>query len=142
MRPLLLPLLMLTSAALVSGCCPLRGTVVADAPVSETPDEAPAAAATVADAAAFMTEFEAERRRLLAERERADWIRSTNITHDTQLLAERGEVALMAFMTSSVDEARAFADLPLEGELARKMKLLRLSQTIAAPADAADSESP
>ena len=136
-RPWTALLLLAAAAAPGSGCCPLRGTLAADAPPVDATAATSAPTVTAADAAAFMTRFEAERRRLLAERERADWIRSTHITADTQLLAERAEVALMAFMTESVDEARAFADLPLDGALARKMKLLRLSQTIAAPADPA-----
>ena len=124
----------------VSGCCGLA----AQAPTE--PDPAPEAAGaqseepTLAAAADFMQRFEAERRRLLVERERADWMRSTNITHDTELLASRAEVALMELMTRATDEARRFAGLPLEGELARKMDLLRLSQVIPAPADPAHRE--
>lgn len=94
-----------------------------------------AAAQTKADAETWMKAFETERRHLLAQRERADWIKSNFITHDTEHVANLAEEELMAFMSVRVMETQKFRNLKLDGPLARKFALLKLSSNVPSPAD-------
>ena len=94
-----------------------------------------AAGPTVEEASAFMDEVETERRRLLALRERAGYVRATNITYDTEQIAAETSVAMMEFMAGAIRRVKRFNDLVLDGVLARKMRLLRTSQTLPAPDD-------
>ena len=99
-----------------------------------------AARTSTLDAARFVRDFEKDRRVLLARRERADWMRSTHITFDTERLLAQAEEALMAFMSQKVAQARALAKQTLDGPLARKVKLLFVSMTIPAPSDPTQRE--
>ncbi len=93
--------------------------------------------ATIADATSWMAGFEKERRTLLAKRERADWVRSNFITHDTEAMVAAVEEELSAFMSAKVEEVKRFVGLKASGDLARKLKLVRLSSTVPAPSDGA-----
>ena len=68
---------------------------------------------------------------------RADWVQSTYITTDTQAIAAEASEALIGANTRFAKEAARFKDAQLPPELARKIKLLRLSMPVPAPADPA-----
>ena len=91
-------------------------------------------AQTKSEAEKWMKDFESERRRLLAKRERADWIKQNFITHDTELLANKAEEELMAFMSTRVNESKRFAAVKLPAVLDRKFKMVKLSATVPSPA--------
>ncbi len=93
-------------------------------------------APTVAQAAAFMDELEAELLDLWVLKERTDWVKATFITHDTDLLAARANEAVMAFVSRKAEEAKRFEGLALDETLRRKFKLLKLSLSLPAPSDA------
>jgi len=91
----------------------------------------------VAEARSWLAETEAELLRLWIRQERIAWVKATYIIHDTELLSSEADADLMAFVGGKAAEARRFADLKLPPTEARKLELLRLTQTLPAPADAA-----
>jgi peptidyl-dipeptidase A len=103
---------------------------------------APAAgkAATVAEAKAFLDEAEAKLLALATDAGRAAWVQSTHITDDTEILAAQANERSIAATVAYAKKATRFDGLKLPDELARKMKLLKLSLTLAAPSDPKESE--
>ena len=106
------------------------------APVVGAPPASPAAP-TVDDARAFLAQVNDDLRTLWVERDRAGWVSQTYITDDTEALAASGEEATAEYVTKKVHESHRFDALALPANLARQMKLLRLSQTVPAPSDPA-----
>ncbi|HKY33610.1 MAG TPA: M2 family metallopeptidase [Candidatus Polarisedimenticolia bacterium] len=101
------------------------------------PAEAAAAPPTVQEARAFIEETERRLTELTIAASRAQWVQSTYITHDTEILAaEAGKNLLAAQMQAAKDAAR-FRDLDLPSDLKRRIQLLRTSMAVAAPADPA-----
>ena len=98
-----------------------------------------AAPPTVKDADAFMTKAEARLLKLNVDDSRADWVKSTYITGDTEILAAQADQRAIAATVSLLKEGRRYERLKLPPELARKFKLLRLSLTLAAPSDPVES---
>ncbi|MCO4761050.1 MAG: M2 family metallopeptidase [Myxococcales bacterium] len=98
----------------------------------------PSAAPTAAEAMAFLKRTEKQLLDLWIHRERTDWVKSTHISHDTQLLSARAEEAVMAFVAESATEANRYKDLKLPVAAKRKLKLLRTAQTLPSPAKETD----
>src|SRR5260370_13042317 len=98
------------------------------------------AAVTVRDAERFMDKAEAHLLTLSVDSSRADWVRSTYITDDTEILAAEADERSISATTALVKESRHFDHLVLPPVLARKFKLLRLSLTLATPSTPAESE--
>ncbi len=94
------------------------------------------------EAQAFVAGVEADLRRLWVARDRAGWVNQNFITDDTEALSAAGEEATAAYVAEAVKRARRFdpirAELP--PDVARKLMLLALSQTIPAPNDAKERE--
>ena len=99
------------------------------------PEPSAPAAATTVDALAFLARTEAELLRLWIARERTDWVKSTHITHDTELLAAAAEERVMAFVGEAAAEARRFEGVAMPADAARKLRLLRTAQTLPSPVD-------
>ena len=95
---------------------------------------------TVADAKAFLDEAEAKLLVLSVESGRADWVKDNFITDDTELLAAKADERVIAATVDLAKQSTRFDSLTLPADLARKMKLLRLSVTVATPADPKESE--
>jgi len=93
----------------------------------------------VDEARAFVTEVEENLRRLWVARDKALWVNETFITDDTEDLAAAGEEATAAYIGAAIVRSRRFeairADLP--PDVARKLYLLSIAQTVPAPSDAA-----
>lgn len=88
-------------------------------------------------AAAFVAEAEEELTRLLLSAERAAWVQSNFITHDTEkIAAEAGERMLTAAVRYAQDAAR-FDGVEVDPDVRRKLGLLKTSLVIPAPADPA-----
>ncbi len=98
-----------------------------------------APAPTVADAKAFLDGAEKQLLALLVESGRADWVKSTYITDDTEALAAAANQRLIDLNVKLAKQATRFDNVKLPEDLARKMKLLKLSLTMAAPANASES---
>ncbi|HEY0365543.1 MAG TPA: M2 family metallopeptidase [Pyrinomonadaceae bacterium] len=69
---------------------------------------------------------------------RADWVKSTFITDDTELLAAEANEKLIAATTELAEQSRKFEKLDLSPEAKRKLKLLKLALTLPAPKDPAE----
>jgi peptidyl-dipeptidase A len=108
---------------------------------TQRPQGKAAAAARPADLAKearrFVEALEPELLDLWIARERANWVKDTFITDDTDILAARADEAVMEFVARKAKEAVRFKDAALDAEVARKLELLRLSLDVPAPADAA-----
>ena len=97
-------------------------------------------AATVAEAKAFLDEAEARLMALATDAGRAAWVQSTHITDDTEILAAQANERSIAATVAYAKKATRFDGLKLPEDLARKMRLLKLSLTLAAPSDPKESE--
>ncbi|HET6862446.1 MAG TPA: M2 family metallopeptidase [Pyrinomonadaceae bacterium] len=93
---------------------------------------------SVGDADAFMKKAEARLLDLNIKAGRADWVRSTFITEDTENLSAEANDALIAATTELAEQAHSFEGQQLSPDLQRKIKLLKLSLTLPAPKDPAE----
>lgn len=98
---------------------------------------AAAAEPTVAEAQAFVERAEAEILARWIEAERAAWVQSTYITHDTQIIAASAQQRMTEAIVGLAQEAARFDGLELPDETARKLELIKTSLTLPAPADPA-----
>ncbi len=114
--------------AILVALCP--ATVAGQAQAKPTPP-------TVAEAEQFMAGAEARLLQLFVARDRAQWVAATYITEDTETLAAQANELVIAASMELAQKATRFAALPLPAGLARKMALLKSSQVLPAPADAA-----
>ncbi len=95
---------------------------------------------TAEEAKAFLERAEAKLFTLSEEAGRAGWVQNTYITGDTEMLAARANQRAIDGVVELVKESKRFDGMKLPAEMDRKMKLLKLSLTLAAPADAKESE--
>ncbi len=127
-RILLLPAVI---AVALSGC--------AQAP-KRTADAAGATASPVADAAAardFVARINDEYRTSYPEMSSAQWIASTYINADSQLIAAKANERNLAWLNQTNEVAKAYADVPgIDDASARTIGLLKLQTAMPAPADA------
>ncbi|MGZ3444231.1 MAG: M2 family metallopeptidase [Myxococcaceae bacterium] len=114
MRSRLLPFLLLPLTALAAS-------------PPATPDEARAFVKTVND----------EMRALAVKGSTADWIKSTYITGDTERASAWANDDLIAYTRRVLEQAKRFDGLPLDPDTARMLLLLRVNNTVLAPADPA-----
>jgi peptidyl-dipeptidase A len=122
---------------LSAACCLLCALLLGAA---EVPKETAAAAPpTAEEAKEFVDEAEAALLKLWINQSRADWVKSTYITDDTLTLAAQAADKSIAAGVQYAKQAARYDKLTLPAETARKLKLLKLSLTLAAPADPAES---
>ena len=96
--------------------------------------------ATPEEARKFIRDAEEKLLLLGVDSARADWIKSTYITDDTEAMAAKLDEKAIAATVAYAKQATRFDGLKLDAETARKLKLLKLSLTLATPADARESE--
>ncbi len=96
--------------------------------------------ATVADAKAFLDAAEAKLLTLSVDSGRADWVKDNFITDDTEILAAQADEKVINLTVDLAKQSRRFDGLKLPEDLARKIKLLRVSLTVATPSDPKESE--
>jgi peptidyl-dipeptidase A len=87
----------------------------------------------------FMDRAEQTLLKLGVDSSRADWVKSTFITEDTEILAAQADEKQISATVKLVKDAQRFQGLKLPADLARKFSLLRNSLTLATPADARES---
>jgi peptidyl-dipeptidase A len=97
-------------------------------------------APTVAEAKKFVDDAEAKLFALSVEASRAGWVQSTYITDDTEILAAKANERAINAGVEYAKKAVRYDKLKLPPELARKMLLLKLGLTLAAPSDPKESE--
>lgn len=95
-------------------------------------------AATTAEADKFMADAEKRLLDLSIKGSRADWVRSTYVTDDTEALSALANENLIATTTELAEQSRRFESLDLSADAKRKLKLLKLSLTLPAPKDPAE----
>ena len=93
---------------------------------------------TEAEARAFIAKVEETLTALAIRDSRADWVQSTYITPDTEVLAAEASEAMIGATTAFAKEAARFRDAKLPPELRRKISLLRLLMPVPSPADRAE----
>ena len=98
----------------------------------------PSGPASADQAQKFMTDAETRLLELSVKAGRADWVKSTFVTDDTEALAAAANENLIAATTELAEESRRYESLDLSPELKRKLKLLKLSLTLPAPKDPAE----
>jgi len=88
----------------------------------------------------FLDDAEARLLPLFVADSRANWIKSTYITGDTEILAAKADEQLINATVELAKKSTRFDAIRLPEDVARKMKLLKLSLTLATPADPKESE--
>ena len=104
---------------------------------SVAPSAAPARPPTAADASAFAARAEAELLQLWSDQQRASWIQSNFITDDTEALSALFNEKMIAGTMRLAAEATRYDGLALPPDVARKLKLIKLSIVTPAPSDPA-----
>jgi peptidyl-dipeptidase A len=91
--------------------------------------------ATVEEARTFIADTEQKLLALGVDAQRADWVKSTYITEDTELVSARLDERAIAATVEAAKQATRFDAVALPFDVERKLRLLKLSLTIATPAD-------
>lgn len=94
--------------------------------------------ATADEAGKFLTDSEKRLLELAIGASRADWVKSTYVTDDTEALAAAANETLIGATTELAEQGRRFESLNLSPEAKRKLMLLKLSLTLPAPKDPAE----
>ncbi len=106
---------------------------------SPTARKKPASVApTVTQARAFVEAAETRLLDLWIKSSRASWVQQNFITDDTERLSAEADQAVNAATTELAAAARRFDKLNLPADVARKLKLLKLSLEIPAPRNPAE----
>ncbi|RKH11008.1 peptidase M2 family protein [Corallococcus sp. CA053C] len=132
--PFLQPLMRAALAAL-SLAATTAGAQATPAPATKAP-VTPAAKATPAEAKQFAAKLNADLKQLWTRQATAEWIKSTYITDDTERNAASVNEEVMAYVNGAIKDSRRFDGLKLDADTARMLHLLRVSQTLPAPANA------
>ena len=110
----------------------------------ETPAKTDASVAVAAveskptpeEATAFVAKVNEDLKRLSTDAARAEWVKNTHITDDTEILAANASEKLMVYLAGVIKEAARFDGLTLDADTARAIHLLKISAELPAPADA------
>ncbi len=94
------------------------------------------ASPTADDAKAFVGELNDDLKKLWTEWARAEWVKATYITHDTEILAAEAHEKVLAYTSEAIAAATKFDGLKLDEVTARQLKLLKVSSSLPAPSDA------
>ncbi len=95
---------------------------------------------TVLAAREFVDQAEKKILELSVLASRADWVKSTYITEDTEILAAEANQRSSAAIVELSKAATRFDGLKLPDDVARKLKLIKLSLTLPTPEDPKESE--
>jgi len=87
------------------------------------------------DAEKFIADAEKRLLDLNIKAGRADWVKSTFITDDTEAIAAEANETLIGATTELAEQSRRYENADLSPESKRKLKLLKLLLTLPAPKD-------
>lgn len=118
-------------AALFAGTAGAAGPAPAPAPAKA------AAKPTPADAKAFVAKVNADLKRLGTQAARAEWVKNTYITDDTEILSAEAGEALMIYTAEAIKKAASFDGVAVDKDTARALHLLKISADLPAPNDPA-----
>jgi peptidyl-dipeptidase A len=102
-------------------------------------DRAQTAAPTAEEARQFVNAAERRLLKLWIAAGRASWVQQTFITDDTEEIAAEADEAVKAATAELAGEARRYEGMKLPEDVARKLKLIKLSVDIPSPRDPAES---
>jgi peptidyl-dipeptidase A len=94
----------------------------------------------VAEAKSFMDQVEAELLRRWIARDRAAWVSENFITDDSEALSAAAEAETAAYAGDAIKRAQRYSGLQLPAPLARRFELLKLAQTVPAPAQREEAQ--
>src|SRR5580704_747135 len=103
------------------------------------PSQTKATTPTVEDARHFVEAAESRLLPLWIAAQRSSWVQETFITPDTEEMAAEADQSVKAATAELAAEARRYEGLKLPEDVARKLKLIKLSVDIPAPRDTAES---
>jgi peptidyl-dipeptidase A len=95
---------------------------------------------TAEEAQQFVADAEKRLLELNLKYARADWVKSTFITDDTEALSAEANKQVIEATTELAEQSRRFDGVDLPYDTARKLKLLKLSLTLPAPSNAAERD--
>jgi peptidyl-dipeptidase A len=95
------------------------------------------AAPTPEDARAFIQKVNEDLKGLTVKQSTSDWIKSTYINEDTERAAAWRNDDLLAATRVALEQAKRFDGVTLDPDTARMIRLLRVNNSVLAPADAA-----
>ena len=98
----------------------------------------PSGPATKDEADKFIADAEKRLLDLNVKSSRADWVKSTYVTDDTEALSALANDNLLAATGELAEQSRRYEALDLSPDAKRKLKLLKLSLTLPAPKDPAE----
>lgn len=133
---MLRPALFTAAAALLWGCSSTGTPPASPTVATPTADAQQPAPPTVDEARAFLLEIEDGLRRVWSARDRAAWINQNFITDDTEALAAAAEEATAEYIGDAIERSKRFLGMDLPEDIARKLHLLKLAQTVPAPSNA------
>ena len=90
---------------------------------------------TAEEAKAFVEAAEQDLLKLWIDTGRADWVKSTHITDDTEALAAEANERLITAQVALAKQATRYEGLALPEDVARRLQLLKLSLTLPSPSD-------
>ena len=125
-RQLWLGLFLIVSAGLLFMSC------------TDNPNSVTGGSATKEEAERFITDAEKRLLDLNIKAARADWVKSTFITDDTEALAAEANENVIAATTELAEQARRYENVEVSPEVKRKLRLLKLALTLPAPKDPAE----
>jgi peptidyl-dipeptidase A len=133
---------------LVAVICLGSGFCLAGAPQAPTRSQASTGGAspshgqapTLSEAKAFLDRAQSKLLELAVQDQRAEWVKSTFITYDTEILSAKADEENIAATMQLAKESTRFSHLKMPADMARQFQLLRLSLTLAAPSDPKEAE--
>ena len=100
---------------------------------TDNPNSASTSGSSREDAEKFLADAEKRLLDLNIKAGRAEWVKSTFITDDTEALAADANEILIGATTELAEQSRRFENVDLSPEGKRKLKLLKLALTLPAP---------
>ena len=94
------------------------------------------AAATAADADAWVAEVNAELDELGRETGAAAWVRANFITKDTAIIASKAREKSLAYSKQIIEESKRFDGIDVSDDAARSIQMVRFGTTLPAPSNA------
>ena len=98
------------------------------------------ASPTAAEARTFVDEASSRLLQLGVEASRAEWVKSTYITDDTEILAAHADQKMLDANVQYAKEATRFDGVDVAPEVGRELKILKLALTTATPSDPKEGE--
>ncbi len=95
---------------------------------------------TAAEAKAFIESVNRDLKKLQVASSRAEWVKLTYITDDTEEMSANAEAELLAYRSRVIKEAARFDKVKTDADTARQLYLLKQSSTVPAPKDPAKTQ--